>query len=69
MKNALFVLFLIIAAKAFPQIKPVVTYDGGDLYFVPAKLTSEGTAFMYSYRNDYESGKTWFTVFDDEVKI
>lgn len=69
MKNAIPILFLVLSIEAFAQIEPAVTYDGGDLYFVPARLTSEGTAFMYSYRNDYESGKTWFTIFDDEVNV
>lgn len=69
MKNAIPILFLALSIEAFAQIEPAVTYDGGDLYFIPAKLTSSNTAFMYSYRNDYESGKAWFTIFNDEVKI
>ena len=39
-----FILFTLIAfaTSAFAQEHPTVTYDGGDLYFVPAKLTSKG---------------------------
>lgn len=39
-----FFLFTLIAfaTSAFAQEHPTVTYDGGDLYFVPAKLTSKG---------------------------
>lgn len=69
MKKYLFPVLLTISANAFAQVEPVVTYEGGDLYFVPAKLTSKGIAFMYSYRNDWETGKTWFTIFDDNVQI
>ena len=45
-----FILFTLIAfaTSAFAQEHPTVTYDGGDLYFVPAKLTSKGIAFMYN---------------------
>lgn len=69
MKNFILALCLALSANSFAQIEPAVTYDGGDLYFVPAKLTSKGVAFMYSYKDDYESGKTWFTIFDDEVRV
>ncbi len=69
MKNLLSVLFFVFSINAFSQIEPAVTYDGGDLYFVPSKLTSDGTAFMYSYKYDYESGRTWFTIFDDNVNV
>ena len=69
MKKILFALVLTISTSTFSQIEPSVTYDGGDLYFIPAKLTYNGIPFMYSYRSDYESGKTWFTIFDDNVNI
>lgn len=66
-----FILFTLIAfaTSAFAQEHPTVTYDGGDLYFVPAKLTSKGIAFMYSLRSDWETGKTWVTIFDDQVQV
>ena len=66
-----FFLFTLIglATSAFAQEHPTVTYDGGDLYFVPAKLTSKGIAFMYSLRSDWETGKTWVTIFDDQVQV
>lgn len=69
MKKYLFALLLAFTVNAYAQIEPVATYEGGDLYFVPAKLTKKGVAFMYSYLNDWESGKTWFTIFDDKVQI
>lgn len=69
MKKIIFALLLALSANAYSQIEqPVATYDG-DLYFIPAKLTSNGKAFMYSYKFDYDSGKTWFTIFDDEVNV
>lgn len=69
MRKLIFALFFASSASVYPQIEPVVTYDGGDLYFVPAKLTSDGVPFMYSYRDDSESGKIWFSIFDDEAKV
>ena len=69
MKKILFATFLTLSTSAFSQIQPSTTYDGGDLYFVPAKLTSNGIPFLYSYRDDYDSGKIWFTIFDDEVNV
>lgn len=66
-----FILFTLItlATSAFAQEHPAVTYDGGDLYFVPAKLTSKGIAFMYSFRSNWETGKNWVTIFDDQVQV
>ena len=69
MKKILFALLLALSTNAYAQLEAVATYDGGDLYFIPAKLTSNGTAFMYSCKEDWSAHKTWFTVFDDEVKI
>jgi len=69
MKKHLFAILLMLSTSVFAQVEPVVTYDGGDLYFVPANLTSEKTAFMYSCRFDRDAGKTWFTIFDDDVQI
>lgn len=69
MKKYLLALLLTLSANAFAQIEPVATYEGRDLYFVPAKLTSKGVAYMYSYRNDWQTGKTWFTIFDDNVQV
>ena len=45
MKKILFATFLTLSTSAFSQIQPSTTYDGGDLYFVPAKLTSNGIPF------------------------
>ncbi|MBR5891280.1 MAG: hypothetical protein IKZ18_04530 [Bacteroidaceae bacterium] len=69
MKKIVFALLLALSTNAYAQLEAVATYDGGDLYFIPAKLTSKGTAFMYSCKEDWSAHKTWFTVFDDEVKI
>lgn len=69
MKNIFIALFLFFPSCVFAQLKPVAVYDGGDLYFIPAKLTSNGIPFMYSCKEDHESGKNCFTIFDDEVKI
>ena len=69
MKKILFALLLALSTNAYAQLEAIATYDGGDLYFIPAKLTSKGTAFMYSCKEDWSAHKTWFTVFDDEVKI
>lgn len=69
MKNFTLALLLICASNTFAQMQPVTTYDGGDLYFVPAQLSSEGKAFLYSYRWDYNSSKSWFTIFDDNVNV
>ena len=68
MKKILFALLLALSTNAYAQLEAIATYDGGDLYFIPAKLTSKGTAFMYSCKEDWSAHKTWFTVFDDEVK-
>lgn len=69
MRKFLSLMLIALATNVFAQEEPIVTYDGGDLYFVPAKLTSKGIAFMYSYRNDWETGKTCFTIFNDDVQI
>lgn len=69
MKNFTLALLVFCATNAFAQMQPVTTYDGGDLYFVPAQLTSEGEAFLYSYKWDYNSSKSWFTIFDDNVNV
>lgn len=69
MKNFTLALLVFCATNAFAQMQPVTTYDGGDLYFVPAQLTSEGKAFLYSYKWDYNSSKSWFTIFDDNVNV
>lgn len=69
MKKYLFALLIGFTSYAYAQIEPVATYEGGDLYFVPAKLTKKGVAFMYSYHNDWESGKNWFTIFDDNLQV
>lgn len=61
--------FLSINVYAQDEIQPVTTYDGGDLYFIPAKLTSKGTSYLYSYKQNYDTGKTWFTIFDDQLNI
>ena len=68
MKKILFALLLALSTNAYAQLETVATYDGGELYFIPAKLTSNGTAFMYSYNEDYNAKKIWFTVFNDEVE-
>ncbi len=69
MNKVLTALFFAFSVNTFAQIEPAVTYDGGDLYFIPAKLTSKGVPFMYSYRTDYNSNKIWFTIFDEEVNV
>lgn len=62
-------LLLALATNCLAQMQPVTTYDGGDLFFVPAKLTSEGKAFLYSYKYDYDVSKSWVSVFDDNVNV
>lgn len=69
MKKLILALMVAYSAKVLAQTESVATYDGGELYFVPAKLTSQGVAFMYSYKDDYESRKAWFTVFDSELNV
>lgn len=69
MKKFILAFLTVCSMNATAQIEPVATYEGGDLYFVPSKLTSNGIAFMYSYRSDYQSGKSWFCIFDDEVNV
>ena len=61
--------FLSINVYAQDEIQPVATYDGGDLYFIPAKLTSQCISYLYSYKQNYDTGKTWFTIFDDQLNI
>lgn len=69
MKKIILSMLCALSLNAHAQIEPTVTFDGGDLYFVPSNLTAKGVSFLYSYKTDYESGKTWFTVFDDNVSI
>ena len=69
MKKTILALLCAFSLNAFSQIEPIVTYEGGDLYFIPAKLTAKGVSFLYSCGSNYESGKSWITVFDDNLNI
>ena len=42
MKKTILALLCAFSLNAFSQIEPIVTYEGGDLYFIPAKLTAKG---------------------------
>lgn len=69
-KSLILVAVLCFSLSGFAQLQPVVNYEG-DLYFVPAKLTKNGTAFLYSFHDHYEADnlKTWFTVFDSDLDV
>ena len=67
MKKTVLALFCACSVSAFSQIKPSVIYDGGELLFVPAKLTSKGVPFMYSRNKSNQS--TYITIFDEDVNI
>lgn len=69
MKRIILSILCALSINALAQIEPSVTYEGGDLYFVPSHLTAKGVSFLYSYKSDIESGKTWFTIFDDNVTV
>ncbi len=67
MKKTVLALFCACSVSAFSQIKPSVIYDGGELLFVPAQLTSKGIPFMYSHNKSNHS--TYITIFDEDVNI
>ena len=69
MKKFILTFLCALSLNASAQIEPSAFYEGGDLYFVPSHLTAKGIAFLYSYRDDVETGKSWFTVFDENVSI
>ncbi|MDO4820038.1 MAG: hypothetical protein Q3994_06675, partial [Prevotella sp.] len=69
-KSLILVAVLCFSLSGFAQLQPIASYEG-DLYFVPAKLTKNGTAFLYSFHGHYEADnlKTWFTVFDSDLDV
>lgn len=69
MKKVILAMLCAFSINALAQIEPSVNYEGGDLYFVPSHLTAKGVSYLYSFRTDYEIGKSWFTVFDENVAI
>lgn len=69
MKNLFISLLCVFSLNTLAQTNPVVTYDGGDIYFIPAKLTTKGVPFMYSCKSNYDTHKTWFTVFDENLNV
>lgn len=67
-KSLIFMFAMCFSISVFAQLQPVTSYEG-DLYFVPAKLTKKGKAFLYSFYDSYQESKTWFTVFDPDLNV